>query len=180
MMSAPDARLEYRARSAYEQGRLASASIRALPLLAVVGISLAGCAETGEVLASGGLLLLAVIGLLWLGRKWASGVVPGVAAGLLPALLPALTQAGGHFFCTRASCAVLPIVCALGGLAGGILLGMLAPRPRPGGQLSFVVACVVAALTGAVGCLLYGAIGLAVMVGGLAAGAVPLLVARRA
>ena len=179
-MDAPDVSLELRARRAYERGRLAAASIRALPLLAIVGIALAGCAETGEVLASGGLLLLAVIGLRWLGREWGTGVGPGVTAGLLPALMPAVIQAAGHSFCTRASCGVLPIACALGGLAGGVLLGMLAPRPRPGGQLSFVVACLVAALTGAVGCLLYGAIGLAVMAGGLAAGAAPLLVARRA
>jgi hypothetical protein len=74
----------------------------------------------------------------------------------------------------------MPIVCALGGLAGGILLGLMAPAPGAGRRVSFVVACAVAALTGAVGCLLYGLVGLVVMVAGLAVGATPLVAARRA
>ena len=46
--------------------------------------------------------------------------------------------------------------------------------------MPFVVACIVAALAGAVGCLTYGLFGLAVMVVGLGAGSLPLLAARRA
>jgi len=178
-MSTPEARLEARARRAYERGRLRSAVVRALPLVPLVALATVGCPERLEVMLCGAALLATAIGLLWRGQDYGAGVGPGVAAGLLPLLLPVVTRVTGHL-CTTGSCYVLPVVCALGGLAGGVLLGVLAPAPRAGRRVAFVVACVVAALTGAVGCLLYGLVGLVVMGAGLAAGATPLLAARRA
>ena len=156
---------------------MASATLRALLLVPLLGLALTGCSEPREVFLSGGLLLLAVAFCLWRGQEYGTGVGPGIGAGLLPLLLPVATRVIGHP-CTGAGCSVLPIACAFGGLAGGVLLGLVAPRPGPGRRTSFVVACDVAALTGAVGCLLYGFIGLLVMSAGLAAGAVPLLAAR--
>jgi len=178
-MNTFDAGLVRRARRAYELGRLAAASRRALPLALPISLALAGCGAPQEVLACGGGLLLAVTLFLWRGQEYEAGVWPGVAAGLAPLLLPVLVRFAGHP-CRTGACLLLPAVCALGGLAGGVLLGLFAPRPRAGRVVPFVVACSVAGLTGAVGCLLYGLIGLAVMAAGLAAGAVPLVAARRA
>jgi hypothetical protein len=178
-MSTPEARLAARARRAYERGRLRSAALRALPLVPLVGLATAGCAAPQEVLLCGAVLLAAVTGLLWRGEEYGAGVGPGVAAGLLPLLLPVATRLTGHP-CSAAACYVLPVVCALGGLAGGILLGLVAPSPRAGRRVAFVAACAVAALTGAVGCLMYGLVGLVVMGAGLVVGVTPLVATRRA
>jgi hypothetical protein len=178
-MNAPEVRLEARVRRAYERGRLRSAALRALPIVPLVALATVGCAAPREVAMCGAALLAAVIGLLWRGQEFGAGVGPGLAAGLLPLLLPVASRLAGHP-CTAASCYVMPVVCALGGLAGGVLLGVLAPAPRAGRRVTFVVACAVAALTGAVGCLLYGLVGLVVMGAGLAVGATPLVAARRA
>jgi hypothetical protein len=177
-MGTAESRLEARGRRAYEIGRLRAASAHALPLVPLVALATIGCAAPHQVLVCGAGLLVAVTMLLWRGQEFGSGVAPGIAAGLLPLILPVLARAGGHP-CTPAGCLLLPAVCALGGLAGGVLLGVLAPRPRIGRVVPFVVACSVAALTGAVGCLLYGLIGIAVMAAGLAVGALPLVAVRR-
>ena len=178
-MNTLDAGLVRRARRSYELGRFAAATRRALPLALPISLALAGCGAPREVLACGGALLAAVTLFLWHGQEYEAGVRPGVAAGLAPLLLPVVARFAGHP-CPAGGCLLLPAVCALGGLAGGVLLGLLAPRPRAGRVVPFVVACSVAGLTGAVGCLLYGLVGLAVMGAGLAAGAVPLVAARRA
>ena len=68
----------------------------------------------------------------------------------------------------------------LSGLLGGIALGMKAPRPRDGQGIPFVTACLIAGLAGSVGCLLYGLVGLGVMLAGLFLGAAPVLATRRA
>jgi hypothetical protein len=177
-MSTLEARLEARARRAYERGRLWSAVVRALPLVPLVALATVGCSDQRGVFLCGAALLGAVTGLLWRGQEFSAGVGPGVAAGLLPPLLPVVTRVTGHL-CATGSRYLLPVVCALGGLAGGVLLGVLAPAQRAGRRVAFVVACVVAALTGAIGCLLYGLVGLVVMGAGLAVGATPLQAARR-
>jgi len=178
-MSTPETLLEARTRRAYERGRLRSAVARALPLVPLVALATVGCSAPNETILCGVVLLVVVTGLLWRGQDYAAGVAPGVAAGLLPLLLPVVTRVSGHL-CTAQSCYLLPLGCAMGGMAGGVMLGMMAPRPRAGHRVAFVVACVIAALTGAVGCLLYGLVGLGVMGAGLAVGATPLLAARRA
>jgi hypothetical protein len=176
-MNAPDAIFESRARRAYEFGRLGAGARRAAPLLIPIALALLGCGSPREVLACGGALLIAVTLFLWRGQDFEAGVGPGVAAGLAPLLLPVLTRGAGHL-CSPGVCLLLPAVCALGGLLGGCLLGLLAPPPRVGRMVPFAVACTVAALTGAVGCLLYGLVGLLVMGAGLAAGVAPLVAAR--
>jgi len=177
-MNAPDAIFESRARRAYELGRLGAGARRAAPLLFPIALALRGCGAPQEVLVCGGALLVAVTLFLWRGQDWKAGVGPGIAAGLAPLLLPVFTRGAGHL-CGPGTCLLLPAVCAFGGVLGGVLLGLLAPRPRAGRAVPFAAACTVAALTGAVGCLLYGLVGLLVMGGGLAAGLAPLLVARR-
>jgi hypothetical protein len=177
-MNAPESIFEGRARRAYELGRLGFGARRAVPLLFPMALAIRGCGAPQEVLVCGGALFVAVTLFLWRGQDWKTGVGPGITAGLAPLLLPVLTRGAGHL-CDPGTCLLLPAVCAFGGLLGGVLLCLLAPRPKAGRAVPFVVACTVAALTGAVGCLLYGVVGLLVMGAGLAAGMAPLLVARR-
>jgi hypothetical protein len=178
-MNVPETGLQRQARRAYEQGRFERAARRTLLLPPILAVSLYGCAAPGEALACAAVLLAAVTFFLWRGQGYAEGVRPGVIAGVVPLLVPALARAGGHL-CAADVCLLFPALCAVGGLAGGLLLGTLAPRLRPDRPAPFLVACCVASLTGAVGCLLYGFVGIGLMAAGLAAGAVPLLATRRA
>ena len=124
-MDTVEARLENRSRRAYELGRFAAASRRALPLVPLIALALSGCAAPRQVLVCGGVLLVAVTLLLWWGREFGAGVGPGIVAGLVPLLLPALTQLVANR-CPAGGCLFLPAVCAFGGLTGGVLLGALA------------------------------------------------------
>ncbi len=178
-MNIPDATFERRLVRAYEAGRFARAAVGALPLLPLVALATLGCAARGSVYACGAALIAAVVGLRWRGEGFGVGVRPGLLAGLGPLLLPAAGRVGLPI-CGVAGCDLMPAVCAVGGLLGGVALGLVAPPPGAGRTIPFVGTCLVAALTGAVGCLMYGLIGLAVMAGGLAMGALPILAARRA
>ena len=177
-MGAPETILEQRARRAYETGRLGRAARRGVLLAPLVAISLLCCGRPVPTLVCGVTLILLVVFCLWRGRDPGRGVAPGLAAGSVPLLLPVLARASGHV-CVTGSCLLLPAVCGVGGLLGGIALGLLAPRPREGRAVPFVTACLVAGLAGSLGCLLYGFVGLAVMIAGLLAGAAPVLVTRR-
>ena len=128
---------------------------------------------------SGAGLVLLVAFCQWRGQGYRRGVGPGLVAGFVPLLLPILAQGTEHV-CASGGCLLFPTVCGVGGLLGGITLGMLAPRPRDGRAIPFVTACLIAGVAGSVGCLLYGLVGLGVMIAGLLAGATPVLAARRA
>jgi len=178
-MDGPDSVLRERARRAYEIGRLAAALRRSVLLLPAIGIALLCCDRPTATLASGAGLVFLVTFCLWRGQDYRRGVRPGLVAGFVPLLLPILAQASGHL-CTTSRCLLFPTVCGVGGLLGGITLGMIAPRPRDGRAIPFVTACLIAGLAGSVGCLLYGLVGLGVMIAGLLAGVTPVLAARRA
>ena len=178
-MADPDGLLRERARRAYEMGRLGAALRNGLLLLPAVGIPLVCCHNPGPTLVSGAALILLVAFCQWRGQDYRRGVGPGLVAGFVPLLLPILAQATGHV-CASGACLLFPTVCGVGGLLGGITLGMIAPRPRDGRAIPFVTACLIAGLAGSVGCLLYGLVGLGVMIAGLLAGVTPVLAARRA
>ncbi|HZN03570.1 MAG TPA: hypothetical protein VFD06_08260 [Candidatus Polarisedimenticolia bacterium] len=167
-----------RARHAYEGGRLTSAAVRTLALVPLPAVALGCGCQPRTVVIAGSIFLAAVGFCFWRGGDWRRGAIPGIAAGLVPLLTPAALQAGAHA-CRVDHCGLMTIACAAGGLLGGVLLAWLAPAPRSSGGLPFVVACVVAGLAGAIGCLAYGAIGLAVMTAGLAAGSLPALALRK-
>jgi hypothetical protein len=175
-----DAGLKARARRAYETGRLWHALRRALWLLPLAAVSRLGCcADPVAVIVCGAALFTAVTLFLWRGGDYARGVGPGILAGVAPLLLPVVVQTSGHL-CAGGRCLFYPGACLAGGLAGGLALAFLAPRPVAGNGVAFMAACLVAGLTGAIGCLLYGVIGFGGMAVGLLLGAVPALVARRA
>jgi len=178
-MSLSEAAVATRARRAYEAGRLRAATFAALPLLPLVALASSCCAAPAQVIATGGALVAAVIALRWRGEQFGAGVTPGLLAGLVPLSVPVAGRIGLPL-CGLAGCDLSPAICAFGGLAGGVLLGFLAPPPRAGRLTPFVVACLVAGMTGAVGCLIYGLIGPVVMAGGLLVGALPLVAVRRA
>ncbi len=174
-----DGVLSERARRAYEMGRLGAALRNSLLLLPAVGVALVCCSNPGPSLVSGAGLILLVAFCQWRGQGYRRGVRPGLVAGFVPLLLPILAQATGHL-CASGGCLLFPTVCGVGGLLGGITLGMMAPRPRDGRAIPFVTACLIAGLAGSVGCLLYGLVGLGVMIAGLLVGATPVVAARRA
>jgi len=178
-MGALESGFEARSRRAYEAGRLTHALRRVSLLVPLMALALLGCSPSPVVLFCAVSLIVGVTLLLWRGQEWSVGVAPGITAGLLPLLFPILAQVGGHL-CTASSCLLLPAVCAAGGLFGGLLLGIVAPRPRSGRMVPFIVACSVASLMGAVGCLLYGLVGLVIMASGMATGTAGLVVLRRA
>ena len=178
-MADPENLLRERARRAYEMGRLGAALRNSLLLLPAVGIALVCCSNPGPTLVTGAGLVLLVAFCQWRGQGYRRGVRPGLVAGFVPLLLPILAQATGHV-CASGGCLFFPTVCGVGGVLGGITLGMMAPRPRDGRAIPFVTACLIAGLAGSVGCLLYGLVGLGVMIAGLLVGATPVLAARRA
>jgi hypothetical protein len=94
-------------------------------------------------------------------------------------LVPVVAQTAGHL-CGAERCLLYPTICILGGLAGGVALGLFAPRPREARGVPLFAASLIAGLAGAVGCLLYGLIGVGGMAVGLLAGAVPVLATRAA
>jgi len=176
-MAGPD-RVEL-ARRAYEGGRLASAGGRALLLAPLPALALGCGCQPRTTLVAGALFLAAAAFCFWRGGDYRRGAVPGIAAGIVPLLAPSVCQAACTHGCRPEMMALMPLACGAGGLAGGLLLAFLAPRPTEGVR-PFMVACVLAMLGGAVGCLAYGAAGLAILVAGLSIGALPRLAARRA
>ncbi|MGH9749396.1 MAG: hypothetical protein ACRD5D_00635 [Candidatus Polarisedimenticolia bacterium] len=178
-MSGPDAALAARARRAYEIGRLEAALRRGLLLAPLVGAALLCCADAAGVLAGGAGLLAAVTYCLWRGEAFGRGVRPGLIAGMVPLVLPLAVQAMGHP-CDPYRCLLDASICVIAGVAGGIALGLAAPRPREAGGIPLFVAGLIAGLTGSMGCILYGLIGLGGMVLGLLGGAAPFLAVRHA
>lgn len=184
-----DGALAARARGAYERGRLSAALGRSMWLTPVAAAALLCCRHPLAPVAAACGLVAAVTFLLWRGQEWRAGLMPGLMSGLPPLVIPFLSHAAGSG-CSAAGCSIDPAPCLLAGVAGGLALGFVVPRrhrslPGPAGYrfpfgVPLLSAAVVTLLAGSVGCGLYGLMGLAGLVAGLAAGAVPILAARHA
>jgi hypothetical protein len=177
-MSVAEAVLLMRARRAYESGRALHGLETASVVVPMALVSWLGCGKLTltlvESAALAGLVTLAV----WHGRELARGARFGLAAGLVPLLLPILVGISGHV-CDASVCLLFPSACLAGGIVGGIGLGFFATRAGLP-PLGLATAGVVAWLTGSLGCLVAGSLGLAVLVAGLAFGLAPVLTLRRA
>ena len=171
--------LASRACHAYEIGRLNSALRRAVLLLPIAGLTLLCCPEPARSLVAGLGLVAAVTICLWRGEALKRGVRPGLVAGVVPLGIPLVAMATGHL-CQAGRCLLDPTVCILAGIAGGVALGVFAPRPREAHGIPLVTASLIAGLTGSVGCWMYGLVGIGGMVVGLVAGAAPVLALKRA
>ena len=178
-MALAERALEVKARRAYERGRVTFGLQRALPVSALSGLALIGCAH--PLWAGACVLTLALLlgVLLWRGQEFADGVKPGLLAGLVPFALPVLSQTTGYF-CSATMCSVLPTVCVAGGVVGGVALGAAARRPFREHVGFWVSAVAVTAVLGSAGCLVAGFAGLLGLAVGLLLGSVPVLVARAA
>ena len=185
-MARPDAAilampvLRARARRVYETARFRGAVLGAwpVPVAALLGLRL-GCSHA-HVLPLATPLLFASIALLWIGRDYGRGVLPGMLAGLAPLVLPGLTMSCTDG-CSPEAMLWCRASCVTGGLLAGAIVGWRAAQFGHGSVRFAMVAAGVAMTTGAIGCLMGGAVGVAGMVLGFALGAVPalLLVPRR-
>ena len=171
--------LVLRARRTYEAGRLTSAAARTAALVPLPALALGCGCRPNSVFVAGSIFLAAGLFCFWRGGDWRRGAIPGIVAGLVPLLSSTFIMAGSHA-CRAGTCGLMTFACAAGGFAGGVLLAWIAPSPRSSKGLPFVVACAIAGLAGGIGCLAYGAVGLAVMVAGLSVGTLPVLALRKA
>jgi hypothetical protein len=171
--------LKGRARLAYERGRWTRALIAAAPIPPVASLAFVRCAQPFTSVVCSVALALLVAVLLQRGRDWGRGARAGLVAGLAPFLLPIAIETFG----SPELCEQLPWFCAAGGVCAGLILALALRRrgvPIMDPRSYWMAAGLVTLLAGAVGCLLAGAAGLGGLALGLAAGAVPALVARPA
>jgi hypothetical protein len=177
-MANADIALEARARRAYEVGRVWGGLHRAAIAAPLAAISLLCCGRPAATCTVAALLCAAIAVFEWHGRHVGRGARIGIWAGAPALLMPILVQGLGHA-CGASLCALYPAVCASGGIAGGLVLITWCHRRgiQPNG---LAAAGAVAALTGSLGCLLAGIPGLVGLAAGLALGAAPALVWRRA
>lgn len=165
--------LRERARRAYEHGRLRTALLGSLPLLAIAAI--AGLIEHQWALVaiSGSLLFAASAWFRWRGLGLGRGVLPGVLAGVVPFVAIHAARYAGHV-CSGAVCFSWCIpACAMGGVVAGLVIARVA---RASGTTisTWASAGVMAALTGSLACACVGVFGIAGLVAGLLVGSIPL------
>ena len=177
----PPVALRAKARRAYEAGRLRRGLVRALPIPLAAWLAMRLGSTPEHVLAVALPLAVAVVLLHWRGGPAGRAVVPGLSVGTAPLLLPGLAMDCAE--ACSASCALwCRVSCVGGGLLAGALVGLYASR-LGSDRIPFALsAAVVATATGAMGCLVGGAVGVAGMLAGFALAAVPVmvLVPRRA
>jgi hypothetical protein len=170
-----EARLLERARGAYERGRVLAGLRTASLAVPMAAASLLVCGRPSVTLPAASLLAASVTALVWRGGDAGRGARLGLLAGLPPLLFPIAAAVTGHV-CNASYCLYFPSACLAGGLLGGAVVAWLGRRRRASG----LAASGVAVLAGSLGCLVAGAAGIAVLAAGLAAGAAPTLITRRA
>jgi len=171
------ARRRAAARRAYEIGRLRGALLRGAGAfaLALPGYFLAGRTPAAAACLAG-FVLLVIAGRVH-GRGLEEGVRAGVVAGILPCLLPAMLHVLNADLC-RLLFDRGPWLCALTGVAAGIILGLRSRGARGGPFWTGALATL--ALAAALGCIAAGVMGFAGLVAGVVLGGLPALAFRRA
>ncbi len=169
-------RIEMKARRAYETTRLRRATVAFAPLFVlVVAAALIG-QRIGYTLAFGSALFMLGVGLLWYGRGVKRAVLPGVAAGLVPFVFALCAKHISHA-CIGAGCMALCVpACFAGGIIAGIVIDVVALRHASKVRF-WLAASGVGLLTGAMGCVCAGVLGLAGLFVGFAISAIPGVVA---
>lgn len=171
-----DRRMYVAARLAYERGRLSGALARGAGAFALALPGFFACGRTPLAAAClAGFALIVAAG-RYRGEGFEDGVRAGGVAGLLPCLLPAVLRVLDPDLCDTLF-ARGPWLCALGGIAAGVILGL---RSRSVGWPFWGSAIATLGLAATLGCIPAGAMGFAGLLAGVVAGGVPTLVARRA
>lgn len=170
----PLTRLERRARRTYETARLRWALARAwpVPVLALLALQI-GCSRAW-IPALALVLLVTAVGFLWRGGALGRGVFYGFVAGGAPLVLPSLAT-GCARACSASCFQWCTVSCVVGGIVAGVLVGLRAGRYGEGWSRFLCSGMVIAAITGCMGCLLAGAVGVTGMLAGFVLGAAPVL-----
>jgi hypothetical protein len=169
------ARLEKRARRAYEIGRAERGIVRTWPVPIAAFLATRLGAPEIQTAALAIALFVVCAGFSWKGGPLGRGVFPGLFAGIAPLILPGLAMDCAT--ACSASCALwCSVSCVAGGMVAGAFVGVSAARFGQGRLRFLAAASGIAAMTGGMGCLLGGMIGVAGMILGFALGAAPALV----
>jgi len=177
-MAVAESTLEGRARHAFEVGRVLLGLRRSVVVVPMAALSLIACGRPVATWLAAGLLAAVVVVFEWRGEGFGRAARIGLWAGVAPFLLPILVPLTGRI-CGTSLCSLYPVVCLLGGVAGGAVVGGLSVR-QGGDKRLLPAAGVVTLLAGTLGCLIAGLAGLAGLALGLGLGATPLLAPRRA
>jgi hypothetical protein len=169
--------LRIAARRAYERGRLRGALVRGAGAFALALPGFLACGRGPWAAACLTGFALVVVAARVRGGAVEDGMRAGVAAGILPCLLPAALRVLDPSWCDLLF-ARGPWLCAIGGVAAGVVLGVRSRTARRGAFWGS--AAVTLALAATLGCLPAGAMGFAGLLSGVAAGGLPLLALRRA
>lgn len=172
-MMAPD-RFMKRARRAYEWGRLKHAARQGSVALVLTAISIAFCEESAWSLAIGGGLFALATGQMWRGGVATRAARAGLKAGMLAFAVPIFAFHG--FFDTHCGIETILIVNAIAGVGAGILLSIQSARLEGRRNAFLLGAAPVVLLSGTLGCLFFGPIGVASMAIGYLASTAPIMV----
>ncbi len=177
MTTVPD-EFARRVRRAYEWGRFKRAVLHGAPALLLTAISAAISQRAGWSAAIGAALFVLVIGLIWYGRVGAPAAYAGLKVGALAFAIPIVI----FHWCFRDVCDLQTVLIfdAATGLGAGLLLGLKSAPLSVRRNAFLLSAGAVAALSGTLGCLFFGPIGVATMAAGVLLSTAPFAVYRRA
>ena len=171
------ARVQRRARFAYERARLQRALVGFAPALVICAAAACLGTRPSEIVAFGVAAFLAGVALLWYGREPRRAVLPGFVAGLLPLALTIAAMRAGHM-CFGDRCSTWCLwSCVVGGALAGFAVGHFGFR-RGYGVRYLLAASAIAVLTGSMGGTCMGLSGLYGLVLGYLGGVAPAAVAR--
>jgi hypothetical protein len=172
-MALTEERLLAQAQRNYELGRLRRTVKDSWAVALVVTVGLLRHSDFLLTAAAAAVLFIATTLFSWRGEGWSRAIWPGFGAGALPLVVPSLAPAKSVCWIAGSCWPVCSLLCPVSGLVAGLALGALASREDTGKLPVLVGSTLVAALTGAIGCALAGAIGIAGMVVGGCLGFVP-------
>ncbi len=173
-----EALLLRRVRATYEWSRWRRGLRAACMVAPMVVASLGFCGNVRLTLTLGVALAVTSAALVWRGGTAGKAVVPGLVAGLVSLAVPTLLSPACALADGPHGIRYCLLACTAGGLASGGVVAHFASRRIEDAGTFVAVAGSIAAVGGALGCMIVGLAGIASMLVGL--GAVSLPAALRA